>query len=422
MKQDAEHYRSKSVRAAAERVLAQTFGGAVRLEEPQGVWVFPDECRRTLQRATVLDGPSGMPATVILKRIHGEDPFDPEDVRPIGGSRGDGTVAWRLIGEWTGTQFLGSLPHEPPLSPRCYGGDRAEGFVVLEDLGAGARILDLLLGDDPFRAEAALLSYATVLGRIHALTMGREAEYEGLRSALTAQTIRYREFEAGLFPRNWRRIQELREGLGLSWPAGADDDVERVSAAAGEPGPFLAFTQGDYAPANDMVIGGEVRLFDFERGAFRHALFDGVVKRHLHPWRQHRYPEVVQRRFETRYRAELARGCPEAADDERFTRADLEMRAAWMLRNASGDLAAALAGEWWSGEGPAGEQPPPQPTVRQYLLLMLDDFAAATEAAGHLERLGDIARRLANRLRALWQPELYELPLFPAFACMAEER
>src|SRR5260370_38607807 len=104
--QDSEYYRSKSVAAAAERVLAQTLGGPVRLGKLNDVWVYPDESRRTIQRALVLEGPAGAPATVIVKRIHGGDPYDPEDLRPNGGSYGDATAAWRLLCEWAATDFL----------------------------------------------------------------------------------------------------------------------------------------------------------------------------------------------------------------------------------------------------------------------------------------------------------------------------
>ena len=155
------------IRVAAERVLAQTFGGPVRLGQPEGVWVYPDECRTTIQRALVQEGPPGVPATVIIKRINSIDPYDPNDLRLRGPAFYDATPAWRLITEWTATRFLSRFTFDPPLSPCCYGGDRAEGFVILEDLGTGERLYDLLHGSDPARAEAALLGYATALGRIH---------------------------------------------------------------------------------------------------------------------------------------------------------------------------------------------------------------------------------------------------------------
>ena len=55
---------------------------------------------------------------------------------------------------------------------------------MLEDIGTGERLLNLLLGDDPARAEAALLGYARTMGSLHGLTIGRETEYDSLWSAL----------------------------------------------------------------------------------------------------------------------------------------------------------------------------------------------------------------------------------------------
>jgi hypothetical protein len=422
MRHDPEFYRRKSVHAAAERVLTQTFGGPMRLADPQGVWVYPDECRVTIQRAAVREGPPGAPATVILKRIHGDDPYDPRDLRLAGGGFYDATPAWRLITEWTATRFLSRFASDPPLSPRCYGGDLAEGFVILEDLGSGERLGDLLHGSDPARAEAALLGYATALGRVHGATAGREAEYDRLWTELGDRASTERSIEAEQLPRSWRRVRDVGDAFGVHWPAGVDGEIDAVAAAVREPGPFLALTHGDNFPANDMFVNGRLRLYDFERAAFRHALLDGFVKPHLLPWRRYRLPNPLERRFETLYRAELAKGCPEAADDIRYARAGLEMRAAWVLRNANRYLESALGRDSHWEDHLTDQERQVCPTERQRTLLILDSFAEAAERIGHLEGLGAAARRLAESLRASWQPMPIELQLFPAFARMPEVR
>jgi hypothetical protein len=435
MKQDAEYYRCKSVHAAAERVLTQTFGGPIRLEEPQGVWVYPDECRITIQRAAVREGPPEAPATVIIKRIHGDDPYDPCDLRLAGCGFYDATTAWRLITEWTATRFLSRFAFDPPgpapvgstgspppagAPPRCYGGDLAEGFVILEDLGSGDRLSDLLHGSDAARAEAALLGYATTLGRIHGATAGREPEYDRLWTELGQRTTTDRFIEAEALPRVWRRVCNVGDAFGVRWPDGVESDIEAVASAVRDPGPFLALTHGDNFPANDMFVNGCLRLYDFERAAFRHALYDGFVRPHLLPWRRYRLPDLLERRFEMLYRAELAKGCPEAADDARFARAGLEMRAAWVLRNTSWHLESALGRDsHWEGELTDQERRI-CPTVRQRTLLILDSFGEATEQVGHLQTLGTATRRLAACLRACWQPVPIQLQLFPAFAGMPE--
>src|SRR5439155_24850503 len=127
-----------------------------------------------------------------------EDPYDPEDLRPSGGSHGDATAAWRLLCEWTATDFLSRFRGELPLCPHCYGGDMAEGFVILEDLGSGQRLRDLFLGNDPVPAEKALLGYATALGRMHGVSIGGEAEYDRFWDARGSRPLSMRAREAGL--------------------------------------------------------------------------------------------------------------------------------------------------------------------------------------------------------------------------------
>jgi hypothetical protein len=409
------------VRAAAERVLTQTFGGPVRLGQPEGVWVYPDECRMTIQRAAVREGPPGVPATVIIKRIGGPDPYDPQDLRLRGPAFYDATPAWRLITEWTATRFLSRFAFDPPLSPRCYGGDRAEGFVTLEDLGSGERLYDLLHGSASARAEAALLGYATALGRIHGATAGREQEYDRLWAELGDHATTERSVEAEELSRLWRRILDVGNALGVCWPGGVEVEIQAVAASVREPGPFLALTHGDAFPANDLFANGRLRLYDFERAAFRHALFDGFIKPHLLPWRRYRLPKAVEHRFEMRYRDELTTGCPEAADSDRYARASLEMRAVWVLWNTCRYLESALERDsHWEGDL-SDEERLVCPTVRQRTLLILDSFAEATEQVGHLEAMGAAARRLAESLRTCWQPRPIQLRPFPAFGQMPNE-
>ena len=56
--------------------------------------------------------------------------------------------------------------------------------MVLEDLGRSPTLADKLLGDDARAAERALLSWARSLGRLHASTAGREADFDALSRRL----------------------------------------------------------------------------------------------------------------------------------------------------------------------------------------------------------------------------------------------
>src|SRR5262245_38538776 len=126
-----------------------------------------------------LGGPPGTPATAILKVVHLAPgrPYDPDDPDPEG-------RAALLHNEWAGYAWLGTLPALRGVTPRLLGGDRALGLLVLEDLGPGESLADLLLGSDPVAARAGLQAYAATLGRLHAATAGRFAEYRAVRTAL----------------------------------------------------------------------------------------------------------------------------------------------------------------------------------------------------------------------------------------------
>jgi hypothetical protein len=78
------------------------------------------------------------------------------------------------------------VPHQPPLAPRCYGGDPASQTVVLEDLGDGdaPNTYECVLGRDPAAAAAALLDHTRLTGQLHAATVGRQGDYARLRAAL----------------------------------------------------------------------------------------------------------------------------------------------------------------------------------------------------------------------------------------------
>jgi hypothetical protein len=162
--------------AAAEFVLEDALGGPVRLGETQKL---RGNTRASVYRVAILDGPGDAPASVVMKLIN-----------PIVQQPGDlasALAAWTFANEWASLRFLSELASElaiPPLAPRLYGGDQAASLIVMEDLGSGLRLDHELLGADPDAAEAALVEYAILHGRLHGLTRGWHADYASIREAL----------------------------------------------------------------------------------------------------------------------------------------------------------------------------------------------------------------------------------------------
>jgi hypothetical protein len=380
--------------ASVEKTLTERFGGPVHLSREE---VLRGSERSRVLRSRVLEGPEGAPARVIIKHVPGDEDhsYDPDDARPF-------SPAWRFFNDWTGAQFLSAVSGDPPVCPRFYGGDRAKGFIILEDLGEGENLADVLLGDDPARAEQALLAFVATLGRMHAATIGCEAEYRSLRSALAGDCL-----ESAPTGPAYPRFREGCDAIGISLPPSFEAALEVVTASMRAPGPFLAYTHGDPCPDNNRYIGGHLRLFDFEFGSFRHALRDGAYGRVPFPtcWCVNRLPADVPPRMEAVYRSELAKGCPEANDDTRFRRAVVEASAHWTFETTGWHLLDALKQEDEWGIA----------TLRQRVLVRLDNLAALTEEFGHLETLGATAREIAMRLRTLWPPEADQMPLYPAF-------
>ena len=383
-------------RLVAERILAAAWGGPVRLAA--GNYLRDND---HVQRCRVLEGPCGAPASVVVKW-----------------GFNDPRYAFLFFDEWAGLRFAGEAIGDEPVAPRLYGGDAARRVLALEDLGLVDDVEAALLGDDPAPAEAALASFWSTLGRLHARTCGRQAHFAAVRAALglpeqPRDTSGYTVLgpplvEAPDPPYGWLApALDTAAALGGAPARGIADELEALRAALLDPGPFLAYTHGDPCLGNALSVGSGVRLIDFEVGAPRHALVDGVCGRMLFPTEStvYRLPPTVLHRMEAAYRAALATGCLAAADDAQYARAIAVGCAFWAL----------VVCRWYDLPGLLREDRVwGTATLRQRALLRLDAAAQVAEA-GDFPALGATFAAIAARLRALWPPEVDELALYPAF-------
>ena len=380
-----------------EHHLAEAWGGPVRLTQPEAL-----QERDYVTRLTVLEAPPGAPTHVIVKRSRLQDgqTYDPDSIDPY-------SPAQNLFDDWAGLQFLSEAAGDLALAPRFYVGDRTRGWFVMEDLGEGSSPDKALLDVDPIAASASLLDIMRCLGQMHARTIGRQNEHHHVRAALGPVVV-----DASRFTRLAPALRELLGALALTPHPGTIDDVNQVIAALTDPGPFLAFTHGDPCPDNwRRTADGQLRLFDFERGRFRHALLDGVYGTIHFPtcWCVGHIPAEIVTQMETTYRAELICGCPAAADDGLFQRAVVDACAFWVLRWATSE---------WRGALQILEEDVTWglATVRQRFLRRADIFTQLTQTSGYLEALGATFADLAQHLRARWPAEADTWPPYPAFA------
>src|SRR5262245_26574647 len=209
----------------AERILSGPLGRHAALR-PERVW---DGSKSTVLRCGLLDAAPPTPPSVIVKRSkHGA-----------------------ILEDWAALLFLEQVPRDPPFAPRCYGGDLAAEVIVLEDLGdgEGPGTRELLLGDDPDRAAAALVEHLRLVGELHGATAGRADAYARVRRALGPPRP-----PRPLYKDPWsdargsalteqERLQAIREyrgsleALGLRPPAAADEEIDRVTRGVeGDPG------------------------------------------------------------------------------------------------------------------------------------------------------------------------------------------
>ena len=383
--------------SAAEAVLADALGGPIRLgaAERLGGTRF----RSTVARYAVEAGPGTAPASVVVKCYRGEQAPTAAEAEDFW------TPERRLLGEWSALTFLGRLPADPPPAPRLYGGDRPAAVLVLEDLGQGACLADVLQGTDEAAARQGLATYAAGLGRLHAATAGRHDEFAGIRAGLGLAPVED-ELQVG----RWLREDVVAFGQGCAAlavepAAGWEAEIQAVAATLAEPGPWLAFAPVDTCPDNHRFTGDGLRFFDFEFCGFRHALLDSSYLRVPFPtcWCVNRLPPDLVPALEATYRAELVRGCPAAADDAAFGRALVHACAYWTVTTLSWSLIDALTEDQRWGIS----------SLRPRHRLRLDTFVAASETFGHLPALAATARALAGQLRERW-PEA-EMPLYPPF-------
>jgi hypothetical protein len=377
--------------AAAERVLAGTLGHDIRLGD---VTRLSDDGRRNLllRCHDVSKRESG---SFVVKKVVA-DHYNPEDA-----------TSWdttRFFSDWSGAEFLsGTL--SVPRTARFFGGDRAMGFFILEDLGDHRSLVEPLLEEDAAGAERALLAFWRCLGSVHAATIGRRATFEQLvRRLHPAVGTGAPALER--FSDRANELQTTLNGMGVRVQSGFTGEIAAVVAAIERPGPFLSYTHGDPCPDNVSWTGEALRLIDFEFGGLGHALTDAAYGRMLFPscWCANRLPEDVTARMESVYRAELVTGCPEAQDDRVFEAALALVCGAWLLNSLSRSLPRAMEGDSTWGIA----------TLRQRVLARLEAFVATAEEFGQLPAIRGMAAQLLDILQKAW-PETPSLALYPAF-------
>lgn len=353
--------------------------------------------RNLILRATVATPRADLPQTLIVKKVVAER-YDPDD-----------TTHWdsvRFLRDWAGAAFLSQVAGAAGHGPRFYGGDRANGFILLEDMGNyHGSLVGPLLGDDEVAATVALNYFGERLGQLHVDTFGKAADYYALVATLNptlAMTMRQNDE----FAERCAKVTALLATLGVDLSIAAQAEVEQLSAVVADPGPFTVYRHGDPCPDNFFWQGTTLRLLDFEFGHMGHGLSDLAYARTFFPtcWCCNRVPIALVRRIETDYRTTFGRAYPAILDDTVFGRAMSEVCAIWVIDTLNWLLASALEADQEWGIA----------MIRPRIVARLEAFVATCLEFDQLPALRAVAEQLLTTLQQQWA-DLDPLPLFPAF-------
>jgi hypothetical protein len=360
--------------AAIEHLLNRAFGPAEvagwRVLEPWSVL-----------RAELVPGP---PSTVVVKWLR-DDP------------RGFRTDPAQQLTECAALQFLTDLGLH--LSPRVLAADLAASVLVLEDLAPRVPLAALLASHPHGPAAAAgLIEFAATTGCLHAATAGQHERYyqRRLLHGPVDPVVERRRF---LTP--WADVSALAGALDVELTTGVEGDIARAVREVTEPGPFLAFSNGDAGVNNFLLADGAGgRLIDYEFAGFRHALSDIACLYVPGPmWITVSDPSADG--TEDAYRAAVGAVIPEVADDRRYG-----------MGVSSAALGYALSR---LGRLDRLDGRPPGDDSRLQMVATLDAAAATAARFGVHHHVAGWARRSADRLRRRWPETDVDLDSMPAY-------
>jgi hypothetical protein len=243
--------------AAGESVLSRRFGSAITLVSPENL---AGSGPATVLRARVVSSSFALPRTLVIK--HYPDPPEPGYADPF-------------AQEAVSYQLFTALSPDERMCPELLAHDGRQRVLVIEDLGRAPTLQDKLSARDSRAAERALLSWARSLGRLHASTASREADFNALLRRLGGPVRNEDNDLAETLDEVPPLLEEL---LGIVTPEPIRARVAE-SVALARSAAFRAFSPSELSPENNLVTGSGVRFLDFERGRVRTALVDAAYLR-----------------------------------------------------------------------------------------------------------------------------------------------
>lgn len=382
----------------AEQLLTRRHGATVTLADPEDLGGSE---RSVVLRTRVAENPFGLPRSLVIKHYQREAAPGQAD---------------RFRFEAASCQLFTALPVDCRPSPVLYALDPQNRLLVLEDLGRAQTLADKLFGEDPDTAERSLLAWARALGKVHAVTAGRENDFGALLRRLGVRA--WRDPMADEARNALAVVPELVSGgLGITVSeAAANEAYAAVRLLGGTR--YRAFSPSDSCPDNNLVTSRGVRFVDFEWGCFRDVVLDAAYTRVPFPACESSFalPPGMSDAMLAAWRHEVRSVWPDLEDPARLAGRLLDAQMLWVWLTTMLLLPPGLA-----SDGPIG--PDARRSPRALLALAHYWGGLALDAAqGNRPATAELASAMVGALRGRLGDGPTELPVFPAFRARTASR
>jgi Ser/Thr protein kinase RdoA (MazF antagonist) len=293
--------------------------------------------------------------------------------------------------------FLNGM--DTAVAPRLLGADGDAEILIMEDLGAGSSLAHSLLARDRHRAEEDLVSFARALATMHSWSIGRSAEFAGLRACHAPGEALEPDWMGGI-ARGRESFPALLARLGMP-DGGTRDEIESIGELLRGAG--VGLVHSDPCPDNTHIADGACRIFDFETSGWGPVALDTAYLLAPFPscWCFASLPRDTAGPAVRAYRdAVAAAGIALGPDWDAAMTAAL---AGWVVARAKAMEEALDEDEEWGTT-----------TTRPRVLTWLRSFTESAALSGALPRLRLVALRVLEQLSARWPDTV--VPDYPALA------
>ncbi|TWS20045.1 hypothetical protein FK529_07855 [Tsukamurella asaccharolytica] len=299
---------TRAALTAVEGLLGRRVGATVELGEPEDLG---GSGRTLVMRVRVLHNNPLLPRSVVIKQLRAADHTDKDHSEAF-------------AREGAAYKFATSLPVDARPGPQLLASDAEQRILVLQDLGEGETMGDLLRRTPSSGAATVVSAWAQALGRMHAGTYGRERDLSVL--ARLEHTDSRNDPVAGEAARAAEAVPAAVGGVGEAARAVLDAAVALFTE-----GPFRAFSPSDVGPDNTHVVGGAVRFLDYEWAGFRDGALDVAYVLLTYPGciEGGHDPDLDVAIVEA-WRSEVVRLWPRLADDVALRRHVTTAKLAWL--------------------------------------------------------------------------------------------